>query len=74
MKEVRMETFRTINKSGVAEIVEKKSKFIAHIFYIETKEEAEKYIKKIKKEYHDAKHNCFAYIIKNAKRRKWRKV
>ena len=41
MKEVRMETFRTINKSGVAEIVEKKSKFIAHIFYIETKEEAQ---------------------------------
>ena len=46
-----------------AEIVEKKSKFIANIFYVETTEEAEEYIKQIKKKYHDAKHNCFAYAI-----------
>ena len=46
-----------------AEIVEKKSRFIANIFYVETVDEAEEYIKQIKKEYHDAKHNCFAYAI-----------
>ena len=43
--------------------MEKKSKFIANIFYVETTDEAEKYIKQIKKKYHDAKHNCFAYAI-----------
>lgn len=55
--------FRTINKNTKAEIVEKKSKFIANVFYVEKVEQAEDYIKKIKKQYHDAKHNCFAYMI-----------
>ena len=43
--------------------MEKKSKFIANIIYVETTDEAEEYIKQIKKKYHDAKHNCFAYAI-----------
>ena len=55
--------FKTISKNLVAEIVEKKSRFIANIFYIETAEQAEEYIREIKRKYHDAKHNCFAYIV-----------
>ncbi len=58
-----MQTFKAIKQNVSAEIVEKKSKFIAHIFYVETAEEAEDYIKKIKKQYNDARHNCFAYAI-----------
>ena len=58
-----MEEFNTIDKNTEAEIVEKKSRFIAHLFYVETIEEAEKYIKEIKKKYYDARHNCFAYAI-----------
>ena len=54
---------KTISKNVKAEIVEKKSKFIANIFYIESVEQAEEYIKKMKKKYFDAKHNCFAYIV-----------
>ena len=46
-----------------AVIVEKKSKFIANIFYIESQEEAEEKIKEIRKKYYDARHNCFAYIV-----------
>ena len=61
--------FKTINKDVTAEIVEKKSRFIANIFYIESVEQAEEYIKKIKKQYHDAKHNCFAYIITDLERK-----
>ena len=64
-----MEKFKTINKNAQAEITEKKSRFIAHIFYIETIEEAEEYIKQIKKKYHDAKHNVFAYAIETGDRR-----
>ena len=55
--------FKTINKNVSSEIVEKKSRFIADVFYIETPEEADNYIKKIKKKYHDAKHHVFAYAI-----------
>lgn len=58
-----MVTFKTIKQNISAEIIEKKSKFIANIFYVEKIEEAETYIRKIKKKYNDAKHNCFAYAI-----------
>ena len=54
---------KTIKEQVTGEITEKKSRFIANIFYVETAEEAENYIKQIKKKYHDAKHNCFAYAI-----------
>ena len=61
-----MEEFITIKENSQSEIVEKKSKFIANIFYVETKEEAEKIIQENKKRYHDARHNCFAYrVIEN---------
>lgn len=55
--------FKTINKDSFAEIVEKKSKFIANVFYVETVEEAEEKVKEIKKKYFDARHNCFAYSV-----------
>ncbi len=55
--------FKTIENAGKAQIIEKKSKFIAHIFYVETKEEAEEELDKIRKKYYDARHNSFAYRI-----------
>ena len=58
-----MLSFKTIKENVSAEIVEKKSKFIANIFYVENTDEAEKYIKQIKKKYYDAKHHCFAFSI-----------
>ena len=58
--------FKTIKEEHVeAEIVEKKSKFIANIFYVNTTEMAEDIIKKTNKKYFDARHNCYAYSIKN---------
>lgn len=53
--------FITIKNNVEAEIVEKKSKFIANLFYIENSEQAEKIIKETKKKYFDARHNCIAY-------------
>lgn len=63
-----MEEFITIANHIESEIVEKKSKFIANIFYVDSVEEANKYISQVKKKYFDAKHNCVAYrIIENTK-------
>lgn len=59
--------YKTIKERSIAEIVEKKSKFIANIFHIESKEEAEQIISNIKKEYYDARHNCFAYSFYDEK-------
>ena len=58
-----MEEFITILTDETAEVVEKKSKFIANIFRVETLGEADDKIKLIKKKYHDARHNCVAYRI-----------
>ena len=69
-----MEKIKTISNNATAEITEKKSKFIAHVFYIETIDEAEKYIKEVKKKYHDAKHNVFAYAVETLDRRNCCKV
>ena len=55
--------FKTISENIEAEIVEKKSKFIANIFYVESVEEAEEMIKAIKKKHYDARHNCYAFSI-----------
>ena len=53
----------TIIKNSSSEIIEKKSKFIGNIYYVETKDEAEKIILETKKKYNDANHNCYAYSI-----------
>lgn len=55
--------FITIKEIVQTEIVQKKSKFIANLFPVESVEEAEGFIKEIKKKYHDARHNCMAYRI-----------
>ena len=56
-----MKEFITIKEHIETEIVEKKSKFIGDLFYVESSEEAESKIKEIKKKYFDAKHHCIAY-------------
>lgn len=50
-------------EAGSAEIVEKKSRFIASVCSVSTPEEAQSFIEQIKKKYWDAKHNCSAYVI-----------
>ena len=37
------------------------SRFIWNVFFVQNKDEAEKYIKEIQTKYRDATHNCFAY-------------
>ena len=51
-------------KNGTGEIEEKKSRFIAHVYNVSSDEEAEQYINAVKKKYWDARHNCYAYILK----------
>ena len=55
--------YKILYKEGEAEISEKKSRFIAHIAPAQTEEEAQAFVEKIKKQYWDARHNCWAYSI-----------
>ena len=55
-----------IKNNNTAEVIEKRSKFIANLIKVENEEEALEKIKEIKKKYYDAKHNCYAFrIIEN---------
>ena len=53
----------TIKENVQSEIVEKKSKFIANMYFVQSVEEAENKIKETKKKYHDARHNCSCYRV-----------
>lgn len=55
--------FVSIENEHTSEVVVKKSKFIANIYYVENKEVAECKIKELKKKYYDARHNCVAYRL-----------
>ncbi len=59
----RFEPYKIIEYGGTGEIEEKKSRFIAHVAPAFTEEEALLFIEAKKKEYWDAKHNCYAYVI-----------
>ena len=55
--------------AGEAEFVEKRSTFMGHVRLVETEDEARDFIAQMKKKYHDARHNCWCYIIKDGPER-----
>ena len=50
---------------GEAEYVEKRSKFLGKVRPVEREEDARAFIDEMKKKYHDARHNCWCYTLKN---------
>lgn len=59
-----LSTYYTVKKdAGSHEIVIQKSRFIGTIKRVESEEEAQIFIQQMKKKYHDATHNCSAYMI-----------
>jgi uncharacterized YigZ family protein len=59
-----LSTYYTVKKDGGShEIVIQKSRFIGTIKRVESEEEAQIFIQQMKKKYHDATHNCSAYMI-----------
>ena len=55
--------YKTVSEQSTFEIVEKKSKFICNIYPCVNEEECKEQIEKTRKQYYDARHNCFAYIV-----------
>ena len=58
-----LKKYKTILTQAEAEIVEKKSRFIATVRPVKTEEEAKAFIEEMKKKYWNATHNVFAYQI-----------
>ena len=51
-------------QAGEAELVEKRSRFIGHVWRVESEEEARARIEEMKKRYYDARHNCWCYLLR----------
>ena len=55
--------FTSVAKEFRHEYVVEKSRFITTVYPCKTEEEAQTFISRINKEFWDARHNCYAWII-----------
>jgi len=58
-----MSVFRVPYTASESEFTEKRSRFIGHLKPVETEEDAQAFIREMKKKYYDARHNCWCYLI-----------
>ena len=58
-----MSGFRVLAGIGEAELTEKRSRFLAHLRPVESEDAAKAFVQEIKKQYHDARHNCWCWRI-----------
>jgi len=55
--------YRTVSHAAQIEYIVQKSRFIGHCFPVETETEALEILERLRKDYWDATHNCYAYSI-----------
>lgn len=66
-----MRLYKTVEKEASAELVIEKSRFIAYVKPVSTKEEADAFIAYIKKKHKDATHNVPAMVIGDKMQVQW---
>ena len=59
-----MNGYKTVEEESVAEFTEKKSRFIGYACPVKTEDEALAFVNKIKKKHADARHNVYAYVVR----------
>lgn len=62
--------YLTLALPGQGEYEEKKSRFLGKAVHIESEEEAAAFIAGIRKQYYDARHNCYAWVLGEGSERK----
>ena len=58
-----MTEYRVPFQDAESEFTEKRSRFLSHLFQVESEAEARRRIEEMKKKYYDARHNCWCYLI-----------
>ena len=53
----------TVRNGGEGCYEEKKSRFLAAVYSVESDEQAASYIEAARRKYWDARHNCYAYRV-----------
>ncbi len=65
------DTYLTVKGEAQAQFVEQRSRFISFIWHVTTADEVKERIAALQKEYYDARHVCYAYML-GAERTDWR--
>ena len=55
--------------AGESEYVEKRSRFLGHVRPVRSEDEARAFVAEMKKNYYDARHNCWCYLLKDGPER-----
>ena len=66
-----MKLYRTVFKEAEAEQIIERSRFIAHVKPVSSREEAEDFINSVRKKYKDATHNVPAMVIGDKAQIQW---
>lgn len=66
-----MERYKTVKREATAEQIIERSRFIAHIRPVESREEADAFIEEIRSRYRDATHNVPAMVIGDKQQIQW---
>lgn len=61
--------YYTVGNYATSEYVVERSRFLGYVKNVCSEEEAQQFVREIKAKHHDAKHNCFAYNLKDGKKR-----
>ena len=48
-----------------SEFVEKRSRFIGHVWPVDSEDQAQELLRRVKKQHYDARHNCWCYLIRD---------
>ena len=60
-----MESYLVPFGPGEAEFVEKRSRFIGQVWPVDSEEEARRWIEETRRRHHDARHNCWCYVLRD---------
>ena len=60
-----MDTYLTLQSSSETQLTEKRSRFLAFAMHVDSEQEAKEMVSLYKKEYYDARHVCYAYVVGN---------
>ncbi len=65
------QSYKTVHREAQDEFTEKRSRFIGYIQPVTTEEDALAFVARIKKQHWDAKHNVYAYVLRDGQIRRY---
>ena len=69
--EQKVDSYLTVKGEAQAQFVEQRSRFISFLWHVTTADEVKERMTALQKEYYDARHVCYAYML-GAERTDWR--